>query len=64
MLAKGSTKEAVMKYVERAIASGVEKVKVNAGTVIEICLNINKKLDKEIKEDEAMHRTIRGIFNL
>lgn len=62
LLAKGCTKEAVVKYAERVIASKDEHVKTNAGTVIEICLNINKKLDREIKEDESMHRTIREIF--
>lgn len=62
LLAKGSTKEAVVEYAKRAIASGDENIKTNAGTVIEICLNINKRLDKEIKEDEVMHRTIREIF--
>ena len=62
LLAKGCTKEAVLKYAEKAIASGDANVKQNAGTVIEICLNINKKLDEEIKEDEAMHKTIREIF--
>lgn len=34
------------------IASKDEQVKTNAGTVIEICLNINKKLDEQIREDE------------
>ena len=48
-----------MKYAERVIASKDEQVKTNAGTVIEICLNINKKLDEQIREDEAMHKTIR-----
>lgn len=62
LLAKGSTKEAVMEYAKRAIASGDENIKTNAGTVIEICLNINKELDRKIKEDEAMHKTIREIF--
>ena len=62
LLAKGCTKEALLKYAERVILSGDEQVKTNAGTVIEICLNINKKLDREIKEDESMHRTIREIF--
>lgn len=62
LLAKGSTKEAVVEYAKRAIASGDENIKTNAGTVIEICLNINKELDRQIKEDEAMHRTIREIF--
>ena len=62
LLAKGSTKEAVVEYAKRAIASGDENIKTNAGTVIEICLNINKELDRQIKEDEAMYRTIREIF--
>ena len=62
LLAKGCTKEELMKYAKRVIASEDENVKTNAGTVIEICLNINKKLDKQIKEDEAMHKTIREIF--
>lgn len=62
LLAKGCTKEAVLKYAEKAIASGDANVKLNAGTVIEICLSVNKKLEKQIKEDEAMHKTIREIF--
>ncbi len=62
LLAKGSTKEAVVEYAKRAIASGDENVRTNAGTVIEVCLNINKELDREIKEDEAMHKIIREIF--
>ena len=62
LLAKGCTKEAVLKYAERVIASKDEHVKTNAGTVIEICLSINKELDRQIKEDEAMHKTIREIF--
>ena len=62
LLAKGCTKEALLKYAERVIASKDEHVKTNAGTVIEICLNINKELDEQIREDESMHRTIREIF--
>ena len=55
LLAKGCTKEALMKYAERVISSRDENVKTNSGTVIEICLSVNKKLEKQIKEDEAMH---------
>lgn len=51
-----------MKYAERAISSGDENIKINAGTVIEICLNIDKKLNEQIKKDEVMHKTIREIF--
>ena len=52
LLAKGCTKEELLKYAEKVIANGDENVRTNAGTVVKICLNINKRLDKEIKEDE------------
>ena len=44
LLAKGCTKDAVLYYAERAVASGDENIKTNAGTVIGVCLDINEKL--------------------
>ncbi len=62
LLAKGCTKEAVIHYAEKAIASGDENVKTNAGTVIGICLDINEELGAQLKEDGTMNETIRRIF--
>ena len=62
LLAKGCTKEEVFRYFNRAMASKDENIKTNAGTVMRICLNINRNLDKKIKEDETMRDAIREIF--
>lgn len=58
LLAKGATKENVIEYVEKALASADENIKENAGTVIEICLSVNEKL----KEAGTMHEVIRDMF--
>ena len=58
LLSKGATKENVIEYVEKAIQSGDENIKENAGTVIEICLSVNEKL----KEVGNMHEVIREMF--
>lgn len=52
LLAKGATVEDIIKYAEKAIASGNERIKENAGTVIDVCLAVNKNLEgaKEMYE--------------
>lgn len=62
LLAGGCTKEAVLHYAEKAIASGDDNIKTNAGTVISICLDINKNLGAELKEAGLMNQVIRDIF--
>ena len=62
LLAAGCTKEAVLHYAEKAVASGDENIKSNAGTVISICLDINKNLGTELKEAGLMNEVIRDIF--
>lgn len=62
LLASGCTKDAILYYAERAVASGDENIKTNAGTVIGICLDINKNLGTELKEDGIMNEVIRDIF--
>ena len=62
LLASGCTKDAIMHYAERAVASGDENIKTNAGTVIEVCLDINDNLGTELKEDGVMNEVIRDIF--
>ena len=62
LLAKGCTKDAVLYYAERAVASGDENIKMNAGTVIGVCLDINEKLGTELKEDGVMNEVIKDIF--
>ena len=62
LLASGCTKDAVLYYAERAVASGDENIKTNAGTVIGVCLDINEKLGSELKEDGVMNEVIRDIF--
>lgn len=62
LLASGCTKDAIINYATRAIASNDENIKTNAGTVIGICLDINKELSSQLKEDRAMNEVIRDIF--
>ena len=62
LLASGCTKETVLSYAEKAIASGDENIKANAGTVISICLDINRELGTELKEAGLMNEVIRDIF--
>lgn len=62
LLASGCTKDAIMYYAERAVVSGDENIKANAGTVIGVCLDINKNLGSELKEDGVMNEVIRDIF--
>ena len=58
LLAKGATKENVIEYVEKAVASGDENIKENAGTVVGICLSVNE----ELKEVGNMNEVIRDLF--
>ena len=58
LLAKGATKENVIEYVEKAVASGDENIKENAGTVVGICLSVNEKL----REVGNMNEVIRDLF--
>ena len=44
LLAKGATVEDIKTYAEKAIASGNERIKQNAETVINVCLAVNKNL--------------------
>ena len=62
LLAEGCTKEAVIHYAEKAVASEDENIKTNAGTVIGICLDINEELGSQLKEEGTMNETIRRIF--
>ena len=62
LLAEGCTKEAVLHYAEKAVASEDENIKTNAGTVIGICLDINEELGSQLKEEGTMNETIRRIF--
>ena len=58
LLAKGATVESIKNYAEKAIASNNERIKENAGTVIDVCLAVNKNL----KEDKEMYEAVREIF--
>lgn len=62
LLAKGTTKREIVEYVEKAVASGNEQIKENAGTVIGVCLSVNKELGEELKEDEHMEEAVREVF--
>ena len=58
LIAKGATVEDIINYAEKAIASGNERIKANAGTVIDVCLAVNKNLG-EVKE---MYEAVREVF--
>ncbi len=50
--------EDIINYAEKAIASGNERIKGNAGTVIDVCLAVNKNLG-EVRE---MYEAVREVF--
>ena len=58
LLAKGVTIEDVISYADRAIASGNETIKNNAGTVIDVCLDVNKNL----KGAKEMYEGFKEFF--
>ena len=58
LLAHGATIDDIKSYAEKAIASGNERIKENAGTVINVCLDVNKNLG-EVKE---MYEAVREVF--
>lgn len=62
LLAKGRTKQEIIEYAKRAVASGNEQIKYNAGTVIGVCLSVNKELSEELKEDKYMEEVVREVF--
>ncbi|MBQ9573949.1 MAG: hypothetical protein IJR27_01575, partial [Synergistaceae bacterium] len=62
LLASGCKKDTFLNYAGKAVTSKDGNIKTNAGTVIRICLGINKKLDKQLEEDEAMKDVIARIF--
>lgn len=63
LLAKGSSKDEVVDYVNKAIASGDENIKNNAGTVVEVCLSVNKDLGKQLKEEGGyMSEVVKEVF--
>ena len=62
LLVSDCTKDTFLNYAGKAVTSKDGNVKTNAGTVIRICLGINKKLDKQLEEDEAMIDVIARIF--
>ena len=62
LLASGCKKDTFLNYAGKTVTSKDGNIKTNAGTVIRICLGINKKLDKQLEEDEAMKDVIARIF--
>ena len=62
LLSKGTTLTELRQYAEKAVLSNDDNVKTNAGTVINVCLDINKNLGKKLKEDKTMNEIIKDIF--
>ena len=60
LIARGCKGDAVIRYMEKTAASEDRDIRTNAGTVLEVCLNINKNLDEQIVGGKM--RTIREIF--
>ena len=58
LLAKGATIEDIRSYAEKAIASGNERIKENAGTVIDVCFDVNKNIEGDIE----MYEGVRAVF--
>lgn len=62
LLVDNTSKEDVISFSEAAIASGDERIKTNAGTVISVCLSANVDLRQRLKEDKAMNEIIKEVF--
>ncbi len=62
LLAEGATVENIINYAEKAIASDNERIKENAGTVIDICLAVNKNLEEDTKMYEAVREVFKDVF--
>ena len=58
LLAKGITVDDVIKYAEKAVATKNERIIENAGTVIDICLSVNKNLEGV----DTMYEGFREVF--
>ena len=58
LLARGATIEDIKNYAEKAVASNNERIKENAGTVIDVCFAVNKNLE----EDKEMYEAVREVF--
>lgn len=58
LLAHGATIEDIKNYAEKAVASNNERIKENAGTVIDVCFAVNKNLE----EDKEMYEAVREVF--
>ena len=58
LLSSGATVDDIISYTEKAIASDNERIKENVGTVIEVCLAVNKN----IEEDKRMYEEVRRVF--
>lgn len=62
LLNSGITKEEIIDYAEKVIASNNEKIKTNAETVISVCLSANKNLAKQLKTGGNMNEIVREMF--
>ena len=62
LLNSGITKEEIIDYAEKVIASNNEKIKANAETVISVCLSANKNLAKQLKTGGNMNEIVREMF--
>jgi len=58
LLAQGATVKDIVNYAEKAVASNNERIKENAGTVIDICLAANKNLEGV----GTMYEGVREVF--
>ena len=61
LLAKGATEEDVISYAMKAIDSGNQTIKNNAGTVINVCLSANKN-NKNLKGVKKMYEGFKEFF--
>ena len=62
LLAKGATVEDIKTYAEKAIASNNERIRENAGTVIDVCLSVNPNIEEATKMYEAVKEVFKDAF--
>lgn len=62
LLAHGVTLAEIKNYAKKAIASNNERIKENAGTVIDVCFAVNKNLEEDTELYEAVKEVFKDAF--
>ena len=62
LLARGCTKDDVIRYAENSKAGSNANIMTNASAVVSVCLSINQDLGEQLKEGKLMKDVIHELF--